>query len=80
MTPKALQNLGQLELRHLENSGVHKCVFLRDSNAFGVASKFSNTSGVQVTGNICGLDLSKMGWLSNQIEPVSPWQDQKQKL
>lgn len=56
----ARARLGQLKLAFLEKSGVHKCVFLRDSNAFGVASKFSNTVGVRVTGNICGLDLSKM--------------------
>ena len=80
MTPTALEKLGQLELRRLENGGVHKSVFLRDSTAFGVASKFSHTLGVYVTGNICGLDLSKMGWLSNQVEPVWHWQDRKKKL
>ena len=80
MAPKTLQKLGQLRLAHLEKSGVYKCVFLRDSNAFGVASKFSHTLGVQVNDNICGLDLSKMNWLSRQIEPVSHWQDQKEKL
>ena len=78
--PKARAKRGQLKLAFLENSGVYKCVFLRDSNAFGVASKFSNTVGVQVTGNICGLELSKMNWLSSQVEPVNYWQDQKQKL
>ena len=72
--------MGQLKLAFLGNSSVHKCVFLRDSNAFGVASKFSNTVGVTVSDNICGLDLNKMNWLSNQVKPVNHWENQKQKL
>ena len=78
--PKARARLGQLKLAFLGNSGVYKCVFLRDSNAFGVASKFSNTVGVKVMDNICGLDLNQMNWLSNQVEPVNHWGNQKPKL
>ena len=70
----------QLVMMNLENSGVYKNVFLRDSGAYGVASRYASTLGVEVTGNVCGLDLNSLDWLSSQIEPVNHWRTQKKKL
>ncbi|XP_022789599.1 uncharacterized protein LOC111329230 isoform X2 [Stylophora pistillata] len=70
----------QFEMIELENSGVYKNVFLRDSGAYGVASSFRSTVNVSVIGNVCGLELSKLDWLSSKVEPVSHWRDQKEKL
>ena len=70
----------QLRLVKLGNGGVYKCVFLRDSNAFGNASRFSQTINVTVTDNLCGLDLSNIDWLTTQLEPAPYWRDQKEKL
>ena len=70
----------QLRLVKLGNGGVYKCVFLRDSNAFGNASRFSHTIDVTVTDNLCGLDLSNIDWLTTQLEPAPYWRDQKEKL
>ena len=79
-TPRNAYKEEQLRLARLENGDVHKCVFLRDSYAFGAASKFNGTEDVQVHENVCGLDLSNIDWLSTQIEPVNHWRDQKEKL
>ena len=70
----------QLEMMDLRNSNVYRNIFLRDSNAYGVASKFIFTVGVEVRENICGLDLGKIGWLATKVEPAWYWRDQKQKL
>ena len=70
----------QLRLARLENGGVYMCVFLRDSNAFGVASRFNRTVSVEVKDNLCGLDLSNIDWLTSQIKPEYDWRDQKEKL
>ncbi|XP_078353504.1 uncharacterized protein LOC144638181 isoform X2 [Oculina patagonica] len=70
----------QLEMREVGTSGVFLNVFLRDSGAYGVASSFSKTENVSVTDNVCGLELSKIDWLSSEVSPVSHWRDQKQKL
>ena len=70
----------QLRLARLENGAVYMCVFLRDSNAFGVASRFSRTVSVEVNDNLCGLDLTKIDWLTTQIKPAYDWRDQKEKL
>ena len=52
----------------LRNSNVYINIFLRDSNAYGVASKFIFTVRVEVRENICGLDLGKIGWLATKVE------------
>ena len=70
----------QLKLAHLTNGTVERCVFLRDSSAFGVVSTFSETVSVNFTRNVCGLDLSKVAWLSTELEPETHWLVQKQKL
>ena len=70
----------QLMMIELGNSRVYKNVFLRDSGAYGVASAFRSTLSVWVIDNVCGLELSKLEWLSSKVEPVSHWRDQKQKL
>ena len=70
----------QLRLARLDNGGVYMCVFLRDSNAFGLASRFSRTVSVEVNDNLCGLDLSNIDWLTTQIKPAYVWRDQKGKL
>ncbi|PFX26277.1 hypothetical protein AWC38_SpisGene9047 [Stylophora pistillata] len=70
----------QLVMMELGNSGVYKNVFLRDSGAYGVASRFRSTLNVWVIGKVCGLELSKLDWLSSKVEPVSHWRDQKKKL
>ncbi|XP_068727111.1 uncharacterized protein [Montipora capricornis] len=70
----------QLKLAHLTNCTVERCVFLRDSSAFGVASKFSKTKRLSFNDNVCGLALSKVDWLSTELEPARDWLVQKQKL
>lgn len=70
----------QLKMVDLGSSNVYRSIFLRDSNAYGVASKFTRTVGVDVRENIFGLDLSKGGWLATKVEPVWYWRDRKEKL
>ncbi|KAL9950587.1 hypothetical protein ACROYT_G043107 [Oculina patagonica] len=59
----------QLEMKKLGRSYVSENVFLRDSDAYGVASSFSKTQNVRVLNNICGLELSKLDWLSSEVTP-----------
>ena len=73
-------NDGQLTFRRLRDGTVDKCIFLRGPDAFGVASKFFRTKRVQIRNNVFGLDLSKVDWLSTELEPEQHWTEQKQKL
>ena len=81
-TPNTNTNKTEAQLRLVKPGygDVYRCVFLRDSNAFGIASSFSKTIRVWVTDNVCGLDLTKIDWLTTQLEPVNYWQDKKEKL
>ena len=56
----------QLEMMDLRNSNVYRNIFLRDSNAYGVASKFTFTVSVEVRENICGLGLRQDRLVSHQ--------------
>lgn len=70
----------QLKMKELSNGDVNMCIFLKDSNAFGVATQFTRTSNVTVRYNVFGLDLSKMQWLSTELKPAKHWQGQSEKL
>ena len=73
----------QLKMKRLADGDVDTCVFLRDSNAFGVATQFTGTVGVKVHYNIFGLDLGKIDWLPRQLASVSTlsyWTEQTRKL
>ncbi|XP_078372201.1 uncharacterized protein LOC144655897 [Oculina patagonica] len=70
----------QLEMIKLGASGVYRNVFLRDSDAYGVASSFSRSKNVSVMDNICGLELSKLDWLSSEVKLHPFWRGQKPKL
>lgn len=70
----------QLKMIKLGTSDVFENAFLRDSDAYGVASSFSKTQNVRVTHNVCGLELSKLDWLSSEVKLGSHWRDQKPKL
>ena len=70
----------QLKMKELSNADVNRCIFLKDSEAFGVATQFTRTSNVTVHYNVFGLDLSKINWLSTELKPAKHWQDQTEKL
>jgi len=69
----------QLKFDKIERLRIEECVFLRDSNAFGIGIQFYGTRRVVVTNNIFGLDLNDITWLSGELK-LPYWTKQERKL